>query len=700
MWSRFVQLLRTPKFADEDQTRAAGVLHVILLTLFVVLGLLALMTNHPLTIFVTAGMSVAFFGLWLLMRRGFVRFVSWCLMICLVAGITLIVYFNGSIRVPAASGFVACIVVAGLTLGNRATISSAVVISGILYVLYRLEVMGKLPPIFYQSTGFLQWATYAGIMSITAVLLILARSSILNALALARSNEQILAERNRELQAEIIERQEAEHALRESESRYRNLFELESDAILLIDVETMEIWDANPAAIQLYGYCRVEMLSMSATDIATDPEQARQTISADDEMVYIPIHYHQRKDGKTFPVEITGRFFDWQSKRLLLVAIRDITDRVKADEAIKASERKFSLAFHANPSLMAISRVADGTYYEVNQTFVEKLGYTREEIIGHSSLDLSLWHNPSQRQILLDQLQEKGVAHNVEVSVRKKDGSLLTTLFSAEYLPLDGDVFLLTIGHDISERKQAQENLRRLNDELERRVAERTAELSATNQELETFSYSVAHDLRTPLRAIDGFSRMLLEEHTSQLDEEGCFYLDRIITANRRMSTLIDDLLSLSRLARSELVRQPVDLGQVAREILSEFALHDPQRTVDWVVGDNLNVSADPHLMRLVLENLFSNAWKFTAKTDAARIELGVQDGKKRVYYVRDNGAGFNMTYANKLFGAFQRLHAADEFPGTGIGLATVKRIIERHGGEVWATGEVNSGATFFFTLP
>jgi PAS domain S-box-containing protein len=412
------------------------------------------------------------------------------------------------------------------------------------------------------------------------------------------------------------------------------------------------------------------------------------------------VQYHRAKNERVFPVEITGRFFDRQSKKFLLVAIRDITERIKKDEALKASERKFSLAFQANPSLMAITRVADGIYYEVNQTFLDKLGYSREEIIGRSSLALNLWHDSSQRQTILIQLREKGIARDVEVIVRKKDGSLLTMLFSVEYLPLDGENYLLTIGHDITERKQTQEALRQLNENLERRVAERTSELIATNQELEAFSYSVAHDLRTPLRAIDGFSRMLLEDHADQIDEEGHSYLQRIITANQRMSSLIDDLLSLSRLARSELVHQSVDLSQMARDILSELAVNSPQRTIECAIADGLVVSADPHLMRLVLENLLGNAWKFTAKTDTARIELGIQAGKRRIYFVRDNGAGFDMTYVNKLFGAFQRLHAANEFPGTGVGLATVKRIIERHGGEVWATGEVNGGATFFFTLP
>lgn len=700
MRSRIIQLLKPPQFSDEDQTRAAGVLHVILLTLFIVFAILAWFTDHPITVFVTAGMSALFFGLWGIMRSGYVRLAGWSLMVLLVVGITLIVYLNGSIRIPATAGFVACIVVAGLTLGKRATIGSAAIISGILFVLYQAEIAGKLPPIYYHSTGFLQWATYAGILCITAVLLILAQSSILNALSLARRNERALTERNQELQAEITERMRAEKTLRESEERYRTLFELESDAIMLLDAETMEIWDANPATVELYGYSRSELFSICAYNLSADPESFQQTIAMGSTTIHLPLSYHCNKAGAVFPVEIIGHFFDWQETKLLLMAIRDITERAQAEEALKSSEHKFSLAFQTNPSLMAISNIEDGTYYDVNQTFLDKLGFTRDEVIGKTSLSLHLWYDPAERQAIVSQLAETGHAHDVEITVCAKSGTLLTVLFSAEYLSINNNNLLLTIGHDITERKQTQKALSRLNDELERRVEERTAELAATNQELESFSYSVAHDLRTPLRAIDGFSRMLLEDHAEQIDHEGHFYIQRIIVANRRMSELIDDLLSLSRLARSELVRQPVDMSQMAHDILSELALNSPERVVEWVVVDGLLVSADTNLLRVVLDNLLGNAWKFTAKTAHAHIELGVQPGKKRTYFVRDNGAGFDMTYANKLFGAFQRLHAPNEFPGTGIGLATVKRIIERHGGEVWAIGEVDRGSTFFFTLP
>jgi signal transduction histidine kinase len=236
---------------------------------------------------------------------------------------------------------------------------------------------------------------------------------------------------------------------------------------------------------------------------------------------------------------------------------------------------------------------------------------------------------------------------------------------------------------------------------LERRVEERTRELAAANQELEAFSYSVSHDLRAPLRAIDGFSKALLEDYPGQvLDEQGRHYLERIRAGTQRMAELIDALLHLARVTRAELVRRPVDVSRLAHAVAAELARRDPSRTVEVRIEEGLMTEADVHLVTIVLENLMGNAWKFTSRRAGARIEVGgaAVDGT-RAYYVRDNGAGFDMQYADRLFGVFQRLHAASEFQGTGIGLATVHRIIVRHGGRIWAESTVGQGATFYFTL-
>jgi signal transduction histidine kinase len=238
-------------------------------------------------------------------------------------------------------------------------------------------------------------------------------------------------------------------------------------------------------------------------------------------------------------------------------------------------------------------------------------------------------------------------------------------------------------------------------EDANRDLEETNRELEGANRELEAFSYSVSHDLRAPLRSIEGFSQILLEDHAQELDEEARGHLVRVRAASRRMALLIDDLLDLSRVARSVLKRQPVDLSAVARDVAAELEKSHPEREVRFVIAAGLTANGDPRLLKIALENLLGNAWKFTQKEEEATIEFGAipQRGGGVVYYVRDDGVGFDMAYAAKLFGAFQRLHGTEEFEGTGIGLATVARIVHRHGGRVWAEGEVGRGATFFFTL-
>jgi light-regulated signal transduction histidine kinase (bacteriophytochrome) len=235
---------------------------------------------------------------------------------------------------------------------------------------------------------------------------------------------------------------------------------------------------------------------------------------------------------------------------------------------------------------------------------------------------------------------------------------------------------------------------------LEQRVEERTRELAASNRELEAFSYSVSHDLRAPLRAIDGFSKALLTMYEQKVDERGRHFLERIRAGTQRMSELIDDLLLLARITRADLARKPVDLTDLVRTIGSELKRREPARRIDLKVTEGMSAEADPHLLRIVLENLLGNAWKFTARKAEAHIEVGERATEgERVFFVRDDGAGFDMAHAGKLFGAFQRFHEESDYEGTGIGLATVQRIIARHGGRIWAEAKVGEGACFFFTL-
>jgi len=256
-----------------------------------------------------------------------------------------------------------------------------------------------------------------------------------------------------------------------------------------------------------------------------------------------------------------------------------------------------------------------------------------------------------------------------------------------------GRVVLAT---DITQRKRAEAELKRALSELE----QSSVQLTATNKEMETFSYSVSHDLRSPLRSIDGFSQALLEDYNEKLDDNGQDYLKRLRGASQKMGELIDGLLKLSRLTRSEMHEEPVDLSSLAEEVSTRLQETQPKRRTKFVIDKGLTVNGDPQLLRVLIENLFGNAWKFTGKKRQAKIEFGSSNNNgKQTYFVRDNGAGFDMTYADKLFGAFQRLHDNTEFPGTGIGLATVQRIINRHGGTIQAEGAEGKGATFYFTL-
>jgi signal transduction histidine kinase len=306
------------------------------------------------------------------------------------------------------------------------------------------------------------------------------------------------------------------------------------------------------------------------------------------------------------------------------------------------------------------------------------------------AIGLSLWFQGGISRPLLD------LATTARTVSRNGDFSVRARAYSRDEIGQLVETF-----NDMLARIQDQnQRLQHAHDELEQRVADRTIELEAANKELEAFSYSVSHDLRAPLRSIDGFSQALLEDYADKLDAQGQDDLQRVCKATQRMGQLIDDMLELSRVTRSEIKRQTVDLSAMVRSIATELKNSEPQRDIELTVMEGLTANCDPRLLHIVLENLLRNAWKFTAKHAKAKIEFGLSQANGRpAYFVRDDGAGFDMAYAGKLFGAFQRLHAMTEFKGTGIGLATVQRIIRRHGGQVWAEGKVEQGAAFYFTL-
>jgi light-regulated signal transduction histidine kinase (bacteriophytochrome) len=300
------------------------------------------------------------------------------------------------------------------------------------------------------------------------------------------------------------------------------------------------------------------------------------------------------------------------------------------------------------------------------------------------------------RAKIVEAIRLHGAVRNVEIQLRTKANTTVDVLLSVEQVELNGQTCGLTIQYDITDFKNAEREILRLNADLE----QRQAGLELLNKELESFSYSVAHDLRTPLRSIDGFSQVLVEDYASILGTEGQKYLQHVREAAQHMSQLIDDLLMLSRVTRSELRRERVDMSAIARSVLIRLQHIEPERAVEIIIAEGIVMDADAGLLRILLENLLGNAWKFTSQCPLARIEVGLQkEATRTVYFVRDNGVGFDMAYVGKLFGVFQRLHSAADFDGTGIGLATVQRIVRRHGGQVWAEGAVGQGAAVYFTL-
>jgi light-regulated signal transduction histidine kinase (bacteriophytochrome) len=327
------------------------------------------------------------------------------------------------------------------------------------------------------------------------------------------------------------------------------------------------------------------------------------------------------------------------------------------------------------------------------------LGYTADELRGMELHEI-VAHAREDVEANVERTLREGSRFIRERRYLCKGGSIIEVEIAASAIDYGGKRVICAAIRDITERKKAEEEIRALNEELEDRVRRRTAQLRAANEELEAFSYSVSHDLRAPLRAMTGFGRILLEDYGDELDEVGRDYLRRIQDAGERMGVLIDDLLALSRLTRQRMRREAVDLSALARSVADDLGRVEPERRARFVIAEGLSVEGDAGLLRVVMENLLGNAWKFTAKESEAEIEFGVleRDGKP-VYFVRDNGIGFDVAHAERIFDPFQRLHGEDEFEGTGVGLATVARIIRRHGGSLWAQGQTGMGATFYFAF-
>jgi PAS domain S-box-containing protein len=382
----------------------------------------------------------------------------------------------------------------------------------------------------------------------------------------------------------------------------------------------------------------------------------------------------------------------------------EAADRASLDLAGARAEADLLLKVIDNTSAVIYMRDGAGRYLLVNRQYEQLFGVRRQDIVGLTDHDLFPADLADDFRANDLKALARGAPVQMEEVAPHPDGP--HTYITVKYPIADTDgrgQVICGISTDITELKRAEERVRQLNTDLEERVRERTAELEASSRELDAFAYSVSHDLRAPLRAVAGFSELILEDYAAALDETGRGYLRRVLAATDRMGQLIDDLLNLSRTTRAELTRQPVDLTSLAYRVVADLAAATPERElgVEVEIEEGLRAVGDPALLELVLQNLISNAWKFTAKTEKPQIRVGADDHRdRRVFFVGDNGAGFDMRCKDKLFAPFQRLHSCDDFDGSGIGLAIVGRVIARHGGRIWAEGEPGGGAVFRFTLP
>jgi PAS domain S-box-containing protein len=392
---------------------------------------------------------------------------------------------------------------------------------------------------------------------------------------------------------------------------------------------------------------------------------------------------------------------DQEGKPAFLTGIvQDITERKKAEKALQEARQLYENIFRLSPEVIVVTSEVTGRYLAASESHERITGYRADEVIGHHVDEFIIWESDDDRRRILKLLDEQGAVHNEEMRFHRRSGEFYTALLSMARVEVGGEWCVVSMVTDITQRKRAEEEVRRLNAELEQRVMERTEQLETANKELESFSYSVSHDLRAPLRAIDGFSRILQEDFPG-LSAEASRLIHSVRSNAQQMGRLIDDLLKFSRLNRQPLNKQNVNTAELVRQALQTLEPEREGRQVEITLGELPACLGDPGLLLQVWMNLLSNALKFTRKRDNAQIEIGSQVNERgeTVYFIRDNGVGFDMQYAGKLFGVFQRLHRADEFEGTGVGLALVQRIIQRHGGHIWAEAQHDVGAKFSFTV-
>jgi PAS domain S-box-containing protein len=629
---------------------------------------------------------------------------------------------------------------------------------------------------------------------------------------------------------DISYRKNAELALLDSEKRFRTLYENATIGIYRTTLDG-KILMANPALVKMLGFSSFDDLAhRNLEEEGYEPDYPRakflETLEKEGKIIGLESAWHQR-DGNTLYVRENASVIRDADGKILYYDgnVEDITYWKQAEQALRESEERFSKSFRTSPISYMIANIEDGRIIEINDAFSSISGFTREEALGNTTLNMKIWVHEEDRKHIIDSLREGNAILHQETLLQAKDGNVSTVLLSAQVIKLanrnciissieditkrkeaedelriqseimshmaeavylvrmedgiivytnskfeelfgygpgdmtgkhvsivnapaekspeqtaieimnqldkkgfwtgevlnikkDGTVFwshanvaifnhskygkvLVSVQEDITDRKNAEFQIKKLNEELEVRVIQRTQLLEAANKELEAFSYSVSHDLRAPLRSVHGFTKILLEDYEANLDEEGKRICGVISSSATQMGELIDDLLSFSRIGRSSLNPSVIDMKKMAMVIFEGMTSPAERKRIKLNIGKLQKAFGDVALFGQVWTNLISNAIKYTSKNDVSEISIGSKiTGDMIIYFIKDNGVGFDMQYAHKLFGVFQRLHSEAEFEGNGVGLAIIQRIILKHGGKVWAEGEVGKGATFYFSLP
>jgi PAS domain S-box-containing protein len=832
---------------DRDRTKALRLTSLVIgcTGLLVLLMELVLAAPGEHEAWVAGGLTVMAWLCYGLTRVGRTRYVAHVIVAAVLGAAIFSALTYGSVRTAVGFLFMGSVVGAGIFLGRTALIVTTVASIGSLGALTWAEAAGLLTHRPDFSVSLRVWITHSATVLVCALTI---------------HHSRLRTNRALQLQAQEFERRKATEQERDRNlERFARIFRTSPSPMIAQSARTGSILDVNPAFERSYGYTRDQVLGRQETFLWAEPAQREVYL----QRLYEQRHVDQfacqgrRADGQAFNALISSEMGTDREDKLIITTITDVSVQTDAMDRLRRSEERFAKAFNFSPLNLTITRLADGSFLEINKAQDRVQGMRPDELIGKTTVEAGAWLTPADREQFVAQLLRDGRVDNYDTLMRHKDGSLVDTRLWAELIEIDGEPCILSCTVNISAEKRREslllnvakgvaaetgeafftaltrhlseaiecdmvvigectdpqvvqvlsiwkdavpmptfsfdtlntpcaETLRqkeafvcaqglpqgfpnarginregfqaylgqalrdadgtpigilfamwrnpltlredlqamvsifasranaelvrlrrdreiqRLTETLELRVRERTAELHKLNAELDSFAYTVSHDLKSPLRSIDGFTRLIEEQLGDRLNADEREMFDRVLSSTARMGSLISALLALARVSQAPLERQNVDLSALVRSILAERLTEHPQRAVTCDITDGLTAQCDPQLARIALENLLGNALKYSREQAHTVIEFGCvaagDDGATR-FFVRDNGVGFNMAYATKLFKPFQRLHMASEFEGTGIGLATVRRIIERHGGDITAISAPGEGATFSFSL-